>query len=308
MTTPRGRKPVAMGSVVQLRRNAGAAESSLHAQVYQQIHNSISQGTLAPGTRLPSARALATELRVSRNTIDAAFAQLRAEGLIVRRVGSGTVVAPIIAHSTLRELHGGSRGHWRTDTDTDTDADTATAPDTDTAPDALLQRPSADEYAAYYANYIARVPAGDLISIMRDQIPMLNALLRPLSDAAAAHRYAPGKWSVRQVVGHLTDTERVFSFRAAVFASGDRSPLPGFDQDLWVANGVSDARSLTALLDEWIAARRASIAMVQGMSAEMLLRRGIASGVEFSARAAAHVLPGHVAYHAERLRAEYLGR
>jgi hypothetical protein len=169
-------------------------------------------------------------------------------------------------------------------------------------PMTVFGRPSAGENASYYDNYISKVPPGDLVVIMSDQMTALDALLRPLTESAAAYRYAPGKWSVKQVVGHLIDTERVFSFRAIAFARNEIARLPSFDQDAWVAAADNDERSLVSLLDEWIAVRRASIAMVRGLSEAALLRRGVASDVEFSVRATLCILPGHVQYHIEHLR------
>jgi hypothetical protein len=173
-------------------------------------------------------------------------------------------------------------------------------------PDIVLDRPGNGENGPYYDKYIGLVPAGNLVSIMESQIGELDALLRPLSRDGAGIRYADGKWSVRQVVGHLIDSERVFSFRAIAFACGEPAHLPSFDQELWVANAGYDERELPALLDEFAAARRASLAMVRGLSEAALTRRGIASELELSVRAALCILPGHVSYHIEQLRRLYL--
>jgi DinB superfamily len=172
-------------------------------------------------------------------------------------------------------------------------------------PMTVFDRPSAGENAEYYDSYISLVPPGDLLVVMSDQVMALDTLLRPLSESAAAHRSAPGKWSVKQVVGHLIDTERVFSFRAIAFARNEVARLPSFDQDAWVAAADYDARTLASLLDEFAAARRASLSMIRGLPGAALLRRGVASDVEFTVRATLCILPGHVEYHLVRLRGQF---
>ena len=172
-------------------------------------------------------------------------------------------------------------------------------------PPIVLDRPQADEYAEYYGRYISRVPAGDLVAILTDQIQSLNALLRPLSPDQAGYRYAPGKWTIREVLGHLIDVERVFGYRAASISRGDPAPLPGYDQDQWLPMGEYDGRDMGEILDEWEAARRANIALLRAMPAKALDRRGIASGVEMSARALIHIPGGHQNYHVDFLRDAY---
>jgi hypothetical protein len=169
----------------------------------------------------------------------------------------------------------------------------------------MLSRPGAGENAPYYDAYIRLVPAGDLVAIMSDQMSDVDRLFRPLEERAASHRYAVDKWSVKQVLGHLVDTERVFAFRAAVFSRNDPGRLPGFDQAAWIAAADYDARTLVSVLDEWLTVRRASVAMVSALSEDALVRRGIASDLEFSTRAALCILPGHVLYHLARLRSDY---
>ena len=172
-------------------------------------------------------------------------------------------------------------------------------------PKIVLGRPRADEYAEYYGRYISKLPAGDLVAIMADQVASLNALLRPLDPARAGYRYAPGKWTVREVVGHLIDVERVFGYRATSISRGDPAPLPGYDQDQWLPMGRYDERTMPDLLDEWEAARHANIALLRAMPVEALDRQGTASGVAMSARALIHVPVGHQIYHVDFLRDRY---
>jgi DinB superfamily len=169
----------------------------------------------------------------------------------------------------------------------------------------MFGRPGAGENAPYYDSYIRLVPAGDLIAIMSDQMSELDRLFRQLGESRASYRYAADKWSVKQVLGHLVDTERVFAFRATVFSRNDPGPLPSFDQAAWIAAADYDSRTLVSILDEWLTVRRASLAMVSALSETALERRGVASDLEFSARAAICILPGHVLYHLARLRSDY---
>ncbi|MDX1997617.1 MAG: DinB family protein, partial [Thermoanaerobaculia bacterium] len=116
----------------------------------------------------------------------------------------------------------------------------------------------------------------------------------------------PGKWTIKEVLAHLIDTERVFGYRALHFARGDASPLPGFDQDAWSPTTWAAGRSLPSVLGEWQAVRRAFLAFAEGLDPELLDRRGIASGREFSVRAPLFIVVGHVEYHLAHLREHYL--
>ena len=167
-------------------------------------------------------------------------------------------------------------------------------------------RPDTDEYAPYYGAYVNQVPAGDLLTILADQMAEIMTLLRPLSEEKASFAYAPGKWTIKQVIGHLIDSERVFSYRLVSFARADPSPLPSFDENAWIGPAQFNDRSLTSLVDELVAVRSASIALVAGLPLEARVRRGIASGKEVSVRAIAHILPGHVAHHLKVLKDRYL--
>jgi hypothetical protein len=167
--------------------------------------------------------------------------------------------------------------------------------------------PAADEYAEYYGRYVSRVPRGDFFAVLRKQADEIAGLFGAFTPAQADFAYAPGKWSVKEVLGHLTDTERVFAYRALSSGRGDPSPLPGFEQDDWLAPAGFGRRTIGDLLAEWRAVRAATIALAEGFPAEATLRRGVASGREFSVRALLHVAPGHTDYHVEVLRERYLG-
>jgi hypothetical protein len=171
-----------------------------------------------------------------------------------------------------------------------------------------LARPGAGEYAPYYAGYVALVPDGEILTLLRDQLAETEALLREFRAERGDHRYAPGKWSVKEIVGHVADAERVFAYRALRFARGDTTPLPGYEQDDFVRGGNFAARALPEIAGELRSVRMASITLFAGLSEEALLRRGHANGVEFSVRALAWIIAGHERHHAKIIRERYLER
>lgn len=167
-------------------------------------------------------------------------------------------------------------------------------------------RPDPSEYAPYYEKYVSLVEGEDVLRALGDQIGQTLATLRGVSPEDSLARYAPGKWSLREVVGHLIDTERVFSYRALRFARNDRTRLPGFEGDDYVAAGQFDRRPWPELLDELEAVRRATIPMFRGLDGEAWLRRGVASDNEMSVRAFAYNIAGHELHHLQIVRTKYL--
>ncbi len=167
-------------------------------------------------------------------------------------------------------------------------------------------RPDRSESAEYYFTYIDKVPDGDICAILEHQQADTLLLLRSVSEQQSLHRYAPDKWSIREVVGHLNDTERVFAFRALWFARGFDSPLPSFDQNVAVPASGADSRSWTSHVDEFGAVRQATVALFRNLAPDAWNRRGTASGNPFSVRALAWIAAGHVAHHAGIVRERYL--
>ncbi|HEX8098142.1 MAG TPA: DinB family protein [Pyrinomonadaceae bacterium] len=167
-------------------------------------------------------------------------------------------------------------------------------------------RPGQSEYAPYYQGYVSQVPEGDVIETLARQSDETLALLRGLSEEQGSSRYAPGKWSVKEVVGHLVDAERVFACRALRFARGDSTPLPGFDQDVYVRNAGFDRLKLGDLADEFESVRRATLSMLRGFNEEAWARRGVANDNEVSVRAIAYIMAGHEAHHVKIIRTRYL--
>ena len=166
-------------------------------------------------------------------------------------------------------------------------------------------RPQADEVPPFYADYVARVPEDDVLAALEVQIETTLALLRSLGEARGGHRYAPGKWSIREVVGHLIDAERVFAYRAMRFARGDRTPLAGFDENAYVTNARFDACRLGDLARELEHERRADLLLFRHLDDEAWLREGTANNARMRVRTLAFVIVGHERHHVETLRERY---
>lgn len=170
----------------------------------------------------------------------------------------------------------------------------------------IIARPKPGEYAPYYDRYLEAVPDGDLLRLLEEGAEEVLDLLRAFGEDRGDYRYAPGKWSVKEVVGHVTDTERVFAYRALRFARGDTTPLPGFDQDQYVAAAGFNRRLLADVAEEFTDVRKATVKLLAGLDAQALRRAGVASGHLMSVRAAAWIIAGHEQHHAQLLRERYL--
>lgn len=169
----------------------------------------------------------------------------------------------------------------------------------------LVGRPEVDEIPAHYLGYIKRVPETDPVMACASQIEETAALLRPLSDTDAMYRYDRNKWSIKEVVGHLADTERIMAYRALCIARGDTTPLPSFDENAYVPVAKFDARSLADLVGELRTVRSATLTLLRAFDAEAWKRRGTASNKPVSVRAIAFMIPGHERHHVEILRTRY---
>jgi len=170
----------------------------------------------------------------------------------------------------------------------------------------MITRPDRGEAADYYFTYIDQVPAGDIRDIIDTQRAETLQLLRGIDDTASLHRYAPGKWSIRDVVNHLNDTERLFVFRAFWFARGFDSPLPSFDQNVAVAAAAADERTWPDLVEEFAGVRAATQAFFRTLAPDAWIRSGTASGNPFTVRSLAYLVAGHVAHHVSIIRQRYL--
>ena len=167
-------------------------------------------------------------------------------------------------------------------------------------------RPAPSEYAPFYGRYIERVPAGDIVDILRAQIVETSKFLRDIPSDRTTSGYAPGKWTIRDIVGHLADTERVMSYRALRFARGDRTPLPGFEESEYAPHAHASDREMTDLVHELELVRASTLALFTGLPAHAWGRAGSANGNEISVRALAAVIAGHERHHLAVIRERYL--
>lgn len=168
------------------------------------------------------------------------------------------------------------------------------------------RKPGADEHAPFFAQYVAEAEGKDLVTALEKQAAEVAALLKGIPEPKGTHRYAPDKWSIKEVVGHITDSERVFAYRLMRFARGDETALPGFDENVIAKNSEADARTLADLGEEFAAVRRATVALVRPMRDEQMARRGTSNGKTISARALAWIIAGHAQHHLKVLKERYL--
>jgi uncharacterized damage-inducible protein DinB len=170
----------------------------------------------------------------------------------------------------------------------------------------MISRPQPDEYAPFYAGYIARVPDGiDIFTLLASQPDELRQLLGRVLDEGASIRPEPTEWSIKEVLGHMCDTERIFAYRALRIARGDTTPLSGFDQNEYVETGNFNARSLSDLIEEFSLHRRANLLCFGSFSETEIRRRGTASNSPVTVRALLFMMAGHVMHHLESLKTDY---
>ncbi len=169
-----------------------------------------------------------------------------------------------------------------------------------------IARPTAVEYAPYYDRYISLVPAGDVLQHLSTQINATLAVLRGITEAQSLRRYAPGKWSIKEVLGHVCDTERVMSYRALRFGRGDQTPLPGFDENDYVQAGNCDARAWADLIGEFETVRAATVSLFRGFETAATERLGTANNTAVSVRALAYIIAGHERHHLKVIQDRYL--
>lgn len=165
-------------------------------------------------------------------------------------------------------------------------------------------RPDSNEYASYYGKYVSLVPEGDILITLERQAPDTLALLAP-READGDFRYAPGKWSVKESLGHVIDTERVFTYRALRIARNDKTPLAGFEQDDYVKYGPFAQCRLAVLMEEFTSVRKATVALFRGLDETAWTRRGVASNNEVTVRALAYMIAGHELHHRRLFEQKY---
>jgi len=170
----------------------------------------------------------------------------------------------------------------------------------------MIARPQPDEYFEYYGRYIGMVPDGNVCSILADEARITLDLLSKVSPDREGYAYAPGKWSIKEVIGHVTDAERVFAYRALSFARRDPAHLPSMEENEWADISNANQRTLVELADEFAAVRRSTVLLFEGFDDEMSRLRGTASGNEFSVRSIAYIIAGHEMHHRGVLQERYL--
>jgi uncharacterized damage-inducible protein DinB len=168
-----------------------------------------------------------------------------------------------------------------------------------------MKRPEPTEFAEYYGNYVSKVPGTDVVGVLESQRLQMLQLFAGRSERDGSFRYAPGKWTVKEVLGHITDTERIFTYRALRIARGDQTPLPGFEQDDFVKKGAFSERTLADLSEEFAAVRSASLALFRSFPEAAWSRRGVASQKEVTVRALAFMTAGHQIHHRLVLEEHY---
>jgi DinB superfamily len=168
-----------------------------------------------------------------------------------------------------------------------------------------FDRPLAGEFNPFYDRYISLVPSSDIVGLLQSQAPETVKLFQS-ANSKADFRYAPGKWSVKEMLGHINDTERIMTYRALRVARGDKTPLAGFEQDDYIRDGNFAQRTLPDLLDEFLAVRQASLALFRHVDSQTSTRQGIANGDTISVRALAYIIAGHELHHRKVLREKYL--
>ncbi len=169
----------------------------------------------------------------------------------------------------------------------------------------FVGRPEPGEYNSYYERYISLVPEGDILNTLDAQRRQMMLLLSGRDEADGDFRYAPGKWSAGEVLGHVCDTERIFAYRALRIARGDQTPIEGFEQDDYVKNGPFAREPLSEIIEDYIAVRRASLSLLRNLDETAWMRRGIANHKEVTVRALAYLIAGHELHHRRILEEKY---
>ena len=168
-----------------------------------------------------------------------------------------------------------------------------------------MKRPYKDEYVLYYHTYIEKVPEGDVIKSMDKQIAEVKRLFKNITKKQSVFRYSPEKWSVKEVIGHILEAERVLAYRTLRFARNDNKDLHGFDENEYINQSNYNEIKLADLIEEFCALRTSNVLMFKNFTDEMSLRSGTANGNKFTVRALAYIMTGHVHHHLKILRERY---
>ena len=172
----------------------------------------------------------------------------------------------------------------------------------------IIARPEPGEYDPYYDRYIALIPDADILTTLDNQRRQMMMLLCGRDEADGDFRYAPGKWTANEMLGHVCDTERIFAYRALRISRGDQTPIEGFEQDDYVKNGPFGHAPMSEMIEDYIAVRRATLTLLRNLDETAWARRGSANKKEISVRALAYLIAGHELHHKKILEEKYFGR
>lgn len=169
-----------------------------------------------------------------------------------------------------------------------------------------MTRPESSEFIPYYSTYIGLIPDGEIIQILNEQINDSISLLKDISDNQGLFRYAPKKWSIKEVLGHMADTERIMAYRLLCFARGEKESLPGFDENSYVLNASFDNQTIEDLVDNFLAVRKSTVHLLKSLNSNSWSQRGTANGGEVTVRAIAYIIAGHELHHRHIIKERYL--
>ncbi|SFF05891.1 DinB superfamily protein [Paenibacillus algorifonticola] len=170
----------------------------------------------------------------------------------------------------------------------------------------MSNRPTINDYSTFSETYISKVPEGSIKDLLLEAYDTTSGLLASIPEERGSYKYAEGKWSIKEVIGHINDTERVMSYRLLRISRGDSTPLPGFEQDLFIAGARFNEYTIAELADEYRAIRQSTLKLISKLSDEELARRGNASSSEVTALALAYIIAGHELHHLNVLKERYL--
>ncbi|TFE22733.1 DinB family protein [Cohnella luojiensis] len=170
----------------------------------------------------------------------------------------------------------------------------------------MNNRPTKDEYGAYYEQYISLVPTGNIQDILREQLRNTSDFLASLTMDQGNYRYAPDKWSLKEVIGHINDNERVMAYRLLRFARGDKTELTGYDQDTFMAGVSFDTQSMAELIEDYAAIRQSTLTLLRGLSEQAWSRIGTANQNKMSVNVLAYIIAGHEIHHLKIIRERYI--
>lgn len=170
----------------------------------------------------------------------------------------------------------------------------------------MLKRPDLEEFPVYMRSYVQLIPEGDIIQILNGQMASTQEIFSAVTEKQAEYRYAEGKWTLSEVLGHLTDTERIMNYRILRIARGDKSPLMGFDENEYVQEASFNERTIADLLEDYQNVRRATISLLKGMPQKSLQNKGNANGFEVTVETIAYMIAGHELHHIKIIQEKYL--